>query len=97
MDDILIFENNQNEHDIRLTVVLEIIQAVGVTLNKEKRELNKPSLTFLGDTIDEKGTPQDPQKTTAIGKMALLKSSPELRCFMGMVNQLGKFSPHSHC
>ena len=30
---------------------------------------------------------------TAINKMALPKSTTELKCFMWMVNQLGKFSP----
>jgi len=59
----------------------------------DKCEFNKISLTFLGHTIDEKGISPDPQKTTAISKMAPPKSTTELRHFMEMVNQLGKFSP----
>ena len=93
MDDILIFGKDQKEHDTRLTAALEKIQAAGVTLNKDKCEFNKTSLTFLGHTIDEKGISPDPQKTDAISKMASPKSTTELRRFMGMVNQLGKFSP----
>ena len=93
MDDILIFRKDQNEHDTRLTAALERIQAAGVTLNKEKCEFNKTSLTFLGHSIDEKGISPDPHKTAAISKMASPKSTTELRRFMGMVNQLGKFSP----
>ena len=93
MDDILIFGKDQKEHDVRLTTALERIQAAGVTLNKDKCEFNKTSLTFLGHTIDGKGISPDPQKTAAINKMASPKSTSELRCFMGMVNQLGKFSP----
>ena len=93
MDDILIFGKDQKEHDTRLTVALEKIQAAGVTLNKDKCEFNKTSLTFLGHTIDGKGISPDPQKTAAISKMASPKSTTELRRFMGMVNQLGKFSP----
>ena len=90
MDDILIFGKDQNEHDTRLTAALERIQAAGVTLNKEKCEFNKTSLTFLGHSIDDKGISPDPHKTAA---MASPKSTTELRRFMGMVNQLGKFSP----
>ena len=93
MDDILIFGK---DHNTRLTAVLERIQAAGVTLNKDKYEFNKTSLTFLGHIIDEKGISPDPQKTAAISKMASPKSTTELiniRCFMGMVNQLGKFCP----
>ena len=93
MDDILIFGKDQKEHDVRLTAALERIQAAGITLNKDKCEFNKTSLTFLGHTIDGKGISPDPQKTAAINKMASPKSTTELRRFMGMVNQLGKFSP----
>ena len=93
MDDILIFGKDQKEHDTRLTAALERIQAAGVTLNKDKCEFNKMSLTFLGHTIDGNGISADPQKTAAISKMASPKSTTELRRFMGMVNQLGKFSP----
>jgi len=93
MDDILIFGKDQKEHDARLTAALERIQAAGVTLNKDKCEFNKTTLTFLGHTIDGKGISPDPQKTAAINKMASPKSTTELRRFMGMVNQLGKFSP----
>ena len=93
MDDILIFGKDQKEHDTRLTAALEKIQAAGVTLNKDKCEFNKTSLTFLGHTIDEKGISPDPQKTDAISKMASPKSMTELRRFVGMANQLGKFSP----
>ena len=46
MDDILIFRKDQKEHDTRLTAALEKIQAAGVTLNKDKCEFNKTSLTF---------------------------------------------------
>ena len=51
------------------------------------------SLTFLDHTIDGKGISADLQKTAAISKMASPKSTTELRRFMVMVNQLGKFSP----
>ena len=93
MDDILIFGKDQKEHDTRLTGALEKIQAAGMTLNKDKCEFSKTSLTFLGHTIDEKGISPDPQKTDAISKMTSPKTTTELRRFMEMVNQLGKFSP----
>ena len=76
-----------------MTAALEKIQPAGVTLNKDKCEFNKTSLTFLGHIIDGKGGSPDPQKTDAISKMASSKCTTELRRFMGMVNQLGKFSP----
>ena len=93
MDDILIFGGNQEEHDKRLHAVLQKITAAGATLNQEKCEFNKKHINFLGHVIDEKGISQDPHKTTAIIQMKQPKTTTELRRFLGMVNQLSKFTP----
>ena len=93
MDDILIFGGNQEEHDKRLHAVLQKITAAGATLNQEKCEFNKKHINFLGHVIDEKGISQDPHKTTAIIQTKQPKTTIELRRFLGMVNQLSKFTP----
>ena len=36
MDDVLVFGQNYEEHDVRLDTALRRIQAAGATLNKEK-------------------------------------------------------------
>ena len=87
MNDILIFGKDQKEHDTRLIVASENIQAAGVTLNEDKCEFNKTLLTFLCHTIDGKGTFPDPQKTSAISEMASSKSTTKLRCFMRIYSQ----------
>jgi len=94
MDNILIFGSTQEEHDDRLHQVLQKLQACGVTLNKQKCEFSKKSLSFLGHTVDENGISPDPQKTDAILKMGEPKKPTELRRFLGMVNQLSKFTPN---
>jgi transposase InsO family protein len=94
MDDVLIFGSDQQEHDTRLIKVLERVQSAGVTLNAEKCELSKPSLKFLGHVIDKDGVRADPEKTAAICRMTAPQSVSDLRRFMGMVNQMGKFSPN---
>ena len=93
IDDVLIFGKDQKEHDERLNTALERIQKAGVTLNAEKCEFSKRQVTFLGHVINENGISADPQKTAAITDMAAPTNISELRRFMGMVNQLGKFSP----
>ena len=93
MDDVLIFGQNQEEHDSRLHSALQRVQAAGVTLNPDKCEFNKQCLTFLGHVIDEHGVSADPSKTSAVLEMGTPRSVTELRRFMGMVNQLGKFTP----
>ena len=66
----------------------------GVTLNPDKCEFGKTKLKFLGDLINESGIHGDPDKTSAIVEMRPPGNVSELRRFMGMVNQLGKFTPN---
>ena len=94
MDDVLVFGRDQAEHDTRLKAVLKRIASAGATLNPEKCEFSRRKLTFLGHVIDETGIRADPQKTSAIRDMKPPTNISELRRFMGMVNQLGKFSSH---
>ena len=52
------------------------------------------TVKFLGHIVDKFGIRADPEKTMAINKMAQPTNVTELRRFMGMINQLGKFSPN---
>ena len=94
MDDVLIFGKTQKEHDTRLHSALQRIQKAGVTLNREKCEFSRRRLTFLGHIIDERGVSPDPNKTSAISAIPKPTTRMELRRLMGMVNQLGKFTPN---
>ena len=94
MDDVLVFGNSREEHNTRLVAALERIEAAGVTLNTDKCEFAKDHLKFLGHIISKDGVRADPTKTTAVLQMKPPKNIAELRRFMGMVNQLGKFSPN---
>ena len=92
MDDVLVFGKDEAEHKARLTAALKRIQAAGATLNAEKCEFAKGRLKFLGHIIDQTGIQADPEKISAITEMKAPTTITELRCFLGMVNQLGKFS-----
>ena len=52
MDDVLVFEATQREHDLRLEAVLDKISRVGVTLNLDKCQFSTDSVKFLGHSID---------------------------------------------
>ena len=94
MDDILVFESNKEEHDKRLRAALGRIEAAGATLNPSKCKFGKSQQTFLGHLVDQEGIRADPEKTSAVTKMKPPMNISELRRFMGMVNQLGKFLPN---
>ena len=73
--------------------MLKRLSLAGITLNSRKCEFCKTSVTLLGHVIDQRGIAADPNKTAAIQQMETPKSVSELCRFLGMVNQLGKFSP----
>ena len=94
VDDILVYGKDLTEHKSRLHATLKRIQAAGITLNQSKCSFNQSRVSFLGHVIDKDGISPDPKKTTAILEMAPPSSVTELRRFMGMINQINKFSPN---
>ncbi len=93
INDILIFGSCQKEHDERLQAVLKKLQEHNVTLNPHKCKFSRASIVFMGQVIDQEGIRPDPEKVRAIAEMKPPQSVPEVRRFLGMVNQLNKFSP----
>ncbi|KAL0160136.1 hypothetical protein M9458_043861, partial [Cirrhinus mrigala] len=93
IDDVLVWGRTEEEHDSRLHVVLEKMQKAGITLNVEKCKLSKRKVHFLGHIISAEGISPDPMKTATIRNMTEPSNVSELRNFLGMVNQLGRFIP----
>ena len=52
----------------------------------------KPSITFVGHKVTKAGISADPEKVRAIVDMPQPQNVTDIRRFMDMVNQLGKFS-----
>ena len=72
---------------------LQRLEKAGITLNVEKCELSKSEMAFLGHIITATGIWPDPRKTEAVTEMKEPTNVSEMRSFLGMVNQLGKFIP----
>ena len=93
MDNILVHGKTKEEHNIRLLNTLERLQKYGITLNKEKCSFATESVKFLGHIVDKEGIRPDPEKVRGINDMTEPKNLTDLRRFLGMCNQLNKFSP----
>ena len=89
----MVFAVSQKEHDQRLAAVLDRLKEVKVTLNSDKCEFSKSTVTFLGQVIDHTGIPPDPNKVKAIVQMKTPETVIELLRFLSMTNQQNKFSP----
>ena len=65
MDDIVIFGGSEDEHDERMRAVFKRLTDNGVTLNFDKSEFSKSSITHLGHVVTADGIEADPAKVRA--------------------------------
>uniref|UniRef100_A0A1A7XJR7 ribonuclease H n=2 Tax=Iconisemion striatum TaxID=60296 RepID=A0A1A7XJR7_9TELE len=94
MDDVLVWGRCHEEHDARLHATLKRLEEAGITLNVGKCDFSRNKVIFLGHVITDSGISPDPRKTESITEMNIPATVGELRSFLGMVNQVGKFIPH---
>ena len=94
IDNVLVYGMDQDEHDDRLLKVLQRLEAAGLMLNKEKCKFSQKQVKFLGQMVDKSGVHPDPAKVKVIQEVPIPKNVGDVRRFLGMVNQLGKFSPN---
>lgn len=94
MDDILVHGRTRAEHDSRLYAVLRRLVGAGLTLNPSKCEFAASDLSFLGVRLTAAGIQPGDSKTSAIQRFRQPQTVSDIRRFMGLANQLGKFSPN---
>ena len=94
MDDVLIYGETQQQHDGRLHKVLQKLQESGLTLNANKCQFSCNQLPFLGQVLTQEGVKADPDNVTALHKVPTPQNVGDIRRFLGMVNQMGKFTPN---
>ena len=92
LDDIVVFGTTEEEHDLRLDNVLKKLSEAGV--NKAKCSFKQSEIKFLGHIVGKDGVKGDPDKVAAITGMAEPTDVSQLRRFLGMINQMGKFLPN---
>ena len=91
IDDICVYSPDKASHEQYLFPVLKKLQDAGVTLNMDKCEFMKTTISFVGHEIGAEGIRADPRKVLALKGMSTPTNVSELRRFLGMANQLGKF------
>lgn len=89
MDDILIFAPTEQELERRTAKVLERLKENNLTINQEKSEYRKKTITFLGHEISGNGIKPTVDKIQAIMNFRLPKNKSELRSFLGLVTYIG--------
>ena len=92
--DILVvgYEADGKDHDETLWRVLQICRQVDLKLNKDKCHFRCTSVPSFGQMISWHGVKPDPHKLKVLMEMPPLNKK-EFQAFLGIINNLGKFSP----
>ena len=92
VDDVLVYANTFAEHQAAVRAFLERCQLHGITLNRAKTKLGLPQVKFAGFMIGRDGISVDPKKLAALKEFPQPTNVPNLRSFLGLVEQLAGFS-----
>lgn len=95
LDDILITGSTKEEHLNRLEQVLWRLQEAGLRLKREKCDLFKDCVEYLGFRIDKNGLHKSESKVNAIINSNCPKNVTELKSFLGMINYYRCFVPNT--
>ena len=91
-DDFLVHGKDVEEHDRRMHALLKRLEENKVTLNLGKCVFHQNEVDFLGQHISAEGVQPIKNKLEAITNYKAPQNITELRKFMGMAQQLSKFT-----
>ena len=91
IDDIIIFSETWEEHQLILKEVFSRIRAAGLKVKREKCQFVQESVKFLGHIVSARGTEPDPSKIEAVRDFATPSSLTDVRAFIGMASYYRRF------
>lgn len=95
LDDIIVFSENEQEHERHVTQVLEALEKYKLHLKPIKCAWHQTTVNFLGFTaVANKGVKMADDKIQAIRNWERPKTLRDTRAFAGLANFYGKFIPH---
>ena len=83
-DDIIIYANNQSDHDQILRMVLSKLRHHGLIVNNDKCRLGQTSVDYLGHTITPDGITPKEDLVRAIIDAPAPEDKDQLRSFLGL-------------
>ena len=83
-DDILIYSENQEDHEQHLRHVLEILRKEKLYAKRSKCTFYVDRVAYLGFIVSKDGISPDPDKVAAVVKWPIPQSVLEVRGFLGL-------------
>ena len=93
VDDILAYDTSYSAHLQHVWDILQRCEEHGMTLNPEKCSFAEAEVEFCGFKVNRTGYTADNKKVRAIAEFPQPACLTDMRSFLGLVNQLGDFSP----
>lgn len=93
LDDIIVVSQTFDGHMETLCEVFKRLNSAGLTVNFDKCEFCKPSLSYLGFVVDQHGLRTDPDKVKAIVEYPAPRTTTEIKRFLGMAGWYRRFIP----
>ncbi|XP_053617728.1 uncharacterized protein K02A2.6-like [Plodia interpunctella] len=94
IDDILVFGDNEAQHDMRLRKVLDTLRNSGVLLNDEKCIYKVQTVNFLGHELTPDGVRPLSKYIDSITNFRVPATIEELQSFLGLTNYVNKWIPN---
>lgn len=91
LDDIIVFSRTLEEHETRLTRVLNRLRENGLKLSPEKCRFFQTSVRYLGHIVSRNGVETDPKKTEALKTWPRPQTLKDLRSFLGFSGYYRRF------
>jgi len=91
LDDVLIYSNTLQQHQIDVNNILEAIRKSGMKVKPSKCGFQQSKTEYFGFIIGQEGVKTDPVKTQAIWDWTTPKKIKEIQCFLGFCNFYRRF------
>ncbi|QSZ29100.1 hypothetical protein DSL72_003610 [Monilinia vaccinii-corymbosi] len=91
LDDILIYSENEEEHEEHVKLVLTRLENAGLQADLKKCEFNVKHTKYLGFIISTKGIEVDPEKIEIVESWAYPTTVKGIQSFLGFCNFYRRF------
>lgn len=91
LDDILIYSQNEEEHERHLEIVLDILRKAKLYIKLSKCTFAATEVAFLGHIVGIDGIRADPKKVQVLNDWPDPSNVSELRSFLGLATYFRKF------